>query len=301
MLLAGAAAIASAAASPIFEALRWTAPGTEYEVLASRPATCLHYQADHEQAFQAGQALFNSPTLLGGQATKAGLSCASCHVEGHGNPNFQLAGISDKPGTADVTNSFFSIGRSNGRFDPVPIPDLAVPGKVSRETGGRAMEKFIRNLIVEEFGGEEPSHLTLEALSIYVRALDPCQTNEQRRLQDQWVMIKGALIVAANYSARDKQQEATPLIAAARHQLQLIYERYEGPKFVGERKALLSASQELMRISQMEDAKAQSAAIGKWQQDFTNRLMPQLSRKEDQSLYNPDRLAKLFPPSGKHR
>ncbi|MGF7473737.1 hypothetical protein WFJ45_23635, partial [Salmonella enterica subsp. enterica serovar Minnesota] len=69
-----------------------------------------------------GRAAFNSPLLLGGQAARAGLSCASCHRNGRGNPDFHFPGISGAPGTADVTASLLSSHRGDGQFNPKPIP-----------------------------------------------------------------------------------------------------------------------------------------------------------------------------------
>ncbi|NJS15549.1 MAG: hypothetical protein HC788_14335, partial [Sphingopyxis sp.] len=135
-----------------------------------QPAACV---SDISVDAQAGEALFNSPSLLGGQAAKGGLSCASCHVNGRGNRHFVMTGVSDAPGTADVTNSFFSPARGNGRFDPVVIPDLALPGKVARDPAAAALEPFIRTLIVEEFSGSEPTPAMLGALAAYVRAVRP--------------------------------------------------------------------------------------------------------------------------------
>jgi hypothetical protein len=300
LLLAGAAAMAGAAAPATFEALRWTEPGVEKEILASQPTTCLEYWSEEESFVMAGRALFNTPALLGGQAAKAGLSCASCHVNGRDNPHFLLAGISADPGTADVTNSFFSAARSNGRFDPIPIPDLAALGKITRDPKDPSLERFIRNLIVEEFAGEEPSYYTLETLAFYVRAINACppdgKTRISRSVLDQWIIMGDAVDVASKYATRgDSPKEVNLLIAAARHQLGLISERYAGRKFTRERKELLSASQQLQRIGQMPDAFVQSEALKLWQKQFDGRVLKRLVDKQPQSLYDFSRLAEIFP------
>lgn len=266
------------------------------EVLSTQPSACLSINADLEPSMRAGQALFNTPTLLGGQGAKAGLSCASCHVNGRDNPHFLLAGVSDKPGTADVTNSFFSVARGNGKFDPVAIPDLAAPGKVSREPGSLALEKFIRELIVEEFSGAEPSYTELESLATYVRAIEPCERNDKapmpRNLYDQLAIIKGALRVAESLAVRgDRKEEANHLIAAARHQLGLISERYAGAALHGERAELLRASRRLQGIGQLEKSGAMATALAKWIADF-QKVEAGLNKKIEQSLYNSRQLAK---------
>jgi mono/diheme cytochrome c family protein len=282
-----------AASTPLFETLRWTAPEARLEAVSSQPSACLAYSAGSKSSVQMGQALFNTPTLLGGQAAKAGVSCASCHVNGRDNPHFMLAGVSDKPGTADVTNSFFAAARSNGKFDPVPIPDLAMPGKVSHERGSQALERFIRNLVVEEFSGAEPSETMLKALAAYVRAIEPCKQNDkepmQRHVDDQLIMIDAAYNVAILLAVRDdREQELRLLIAGMRHKLGLIAERYAGKDFTQERQSLLSSSRKLQAIAQQS---VSTRALSAWKKDFDKRLSMQLRRKQEKSLYDPKLLA----------
>jgi hypothetical protein len=287
LLLGGTAALAGAAAAPRFETLRWIAPGTEYVALTSQPSTCLAF----------------TPTLLGGQAAKAGLSCASCHINGRDNPHFLMNGVSERPGTADVSDSFFSAARENGKFDPVPIPDLALPGKVSRQPGRQALEQFIRDLIVDEFAGEEPSYVTLESLATYVRAIKACPRDDKapvpRQLHDQLAIIKGALDVAGQLAARgDRKKEVSLLIAAARHQLGLISERYAGAKLKRERALLLKASRELQHVAESSNGEQ---ALAAWQSRVDKELAERLFRKESLSLYNPERLRTLVAPQRESR
>ncbi len=253
-LIALAALLLGAAATPgtppAFEQLRWTAPGAELALLSEQPATCV---ADDDDMIRGGRALFATPTLLGGQAAKAGLSCASCHINGRDNPHFLLAGVPAGPGTADVTNSFFSAARGNSRFDPVAIPDLAKPGKVSRDPRTRALEAFIRDLIVEEFGGQEPTPAMLDALAAYVRAVRPCPGERRavRRLDDQLLAITDGAVGAQLMIDRADSQGVRLAIAAMRHQLGLIAERYAGPGFARDRNALLASSRELQAIGEI--------------------------------------------------
>lgn len=297
MLAGMAAAGAASAASPaLLETLRWTAPGSEIAALTTQPSACL---SDDPRlplpvAVQAGQALFNSPALLGGQAAKAGLSCASCHANGRDNPHFLMAGVSEQPGSADVTNSFFSAARSNGRFDPVAIPDLALPGKISRDPAGRALEPFIRTLIVDEFAGKEPSGAELDALSAYVRAIGTCPAgtaaNQARRLADQLRLIDQALTGAIAASDSDTALQRA-LIAAARHQLGLIDERYARPGLAPLRAKLLVASRSLGRLTEVQSAPGKrQRALARWQAHFRTGLAVQLGKREGASLYNLEQL-----------
>ncbi|MGH6631769.1 hypothetical protein [Sphingopyxis sp.] len=291
-LFLGVAATPGGAPSA-FEQLRWTAPGAELALLSEQPAACL--AAGDEPRIRAGRALFGAPTLLGGQAAKAGLSCASCHINGRDNPHFLLAGVSAAPGTADVTNSFFSAARGNRRFDPVVIPDLAMPGKVSRDRETRALEAFIRNLIVEEFGGQEPSPATLDVLATYVRAVRACpgERSVGRRLGDQLAAIDDGVAGAQLMIDRADLQGARLSIASMRHQLGLIAERYSGSGLTRERDGLLAASRELQVIGDSDVGRI-IPALGRWKGEFDKRLAKRLRRAEGRSLYDADRLAKTL-------
>ncbi len=283
-LILGAAATPGGA-PPAFEQLRWTAPGAERALLSEQPATCV---AGDDDMIRSGRALFATPTLLGGQAAKAGLSCASCHINGRDNPHFLLAGVSAGPGTADVTNSFFSAARGNARFDPVAIPDLAKPGKVSRDSEARALETFIRNLIVEEFGGQEPTPAMLDALAAYVRAIRPCPGEPRvvRRLDDQLAAIADGAAGARLMAGRSDLQGVRLAIAAMRHQLGLVAERYAGPGFARDRTALLAASRQLQAIGEIADPREVQLALERWKRDFDAGLARRLRGTEARSLYD---------------
>lgn len=282
-------------APPAFEQLRWTAPGSALALLSAQPATCL--AAPDDALVRSGRSLFGAPTLLGGQAAKAGLSCASCHINGRDNPHFLLAGVSSAPGTADVTNSFFSAARGNGRFDPVVIPDLAMPGKIARDPGARALEAFTRNLIVEEFGGQEPTPAMLEALAAYIRALRRCPADRMvsRRLDDQLAAIDDGVTGAASMIDRGDRRGAVLSIAAIRHQLGLIAERYAGPGFARDRAALLAASRELEAVGDIADLARLRPAIERWKIDFEKGPAKRLRHSEGRSLYDAKHLVQVLP------
>lgn len=276
---------ASRADPPAFEQLRWTAPGAGYALLSEQPSACL---ASEEPRVRSGRALFATPTLLGGQAAKAGLSCASCHINGRGNPHFLLAGVSAVPGTADVSNSFFSAVRGNGRFDPVTIPDLAMPGKVSRDAQTKALEPFVRNLIVEEFGGEEPTPAMLDAIATYVRAVARCNLDmpQRRGLIDQLRALDDGMAGAALMLERGDRAGVRLSIAAIRHQLGLIAERYPGS-----RSDLLSASRALQALG---DGNGGLPALRRWKDGFDRGLAQKLRRDEGRSLYDAVQLRKAL-------
>jgi hypothetical protein len=71
-----------------------------------------------------GDLAFNSASLLGGAARRAGMSCGTCHVNGAGNPKLYIPGMSTRPGNFDTTGPLFNPKAHNGALDPVRIPSL---------------------------------------------------------------------------------------------------------------------------------------------------------------------------------
>ncbi|WGS18086.1 MULTISPECIES: hypothetical protein [unclassified Bradyrhizobium] len=55
-----------------------------------------------------GDLAFNSPSVLGGVARQAGMSCGTCHVNGAANPKFYMPKMSGHPGTFDTTGPLFN-------------------------------------------------------------------------------------------------------------------------------------------------------------------------------------------------
>lgn len=274
------------------QALTWIAPNYARVALTRQPATCAAAASDPAEA-EAGRALFHAPQLLGGQAARAGLSCASCHVNGRGNPHFLLPGISATPGTADVSASFFGTARANALFDPKPIPDLALPGKVAHDPASGELERFLRGLIVEEFSGREPGKPALAALAAYVRTIRPCQdrTDEPLTLAIQLDLVRTSVRGAAWFAYRNEPQAAAALVAGARRQLGLIDERFAGPRLAGERRRLLAASRQLQPIA--ESAAPDPAKLSAWLTEFERDLVPRLHRAEPRSLYVPELLTRV--------
>lgn len=122
-----------------------------------------------------GDLAFNSPALLGGIARQAGISCNTCHVAGASNPKFFIPGLSRHPGTFDTTGPLFNAKADNGVFDPVRIPSLrgarylAPYGNDGRTA---SLRDFVRNVIVGEFAGPEPSPAILDAMVAYIQDID---------------------------------------------------------------------------------------------------------------------------------
>lgn len=283
LLLGGAAA---GLKLPLREA-RWLAPGALHKGLSREPAECFAPPADPllRRRAEIGRIAFRTPLLLGGQAARAGLSCASCHRNGRGNPDFVFPGLSGAPGTADVTASLMSSRRGDGRHNPRPIPDLGGPRlglRISQDPGDGKLEEFIRGLVVEEFDGPEPSPTVLEGLGAYVRALRPeaCRGGERRiTLESQLEMAERAVELAATEEGETRRL----LLAAARSQLGAVDERFAIAG--GER------ARALLRLADRELAALRSGLgdIRAWRRHWPERRRA-LLRLEKNSLYDPARL-----------
>jgi len=271
---------------PVREA-RWLAPDSVHAGLSREPSECFARPADplERRRAEIGRAAFRAPLLLGGQAARAGLSCASCHRNGRGNPDFLFPGLSGAAGTADVTASLMSSHRGDGRFNPRPIPDLGGPRealKVSQDRRDRALEGFIRGLIVEEFDGPEPPARVLDGLAAYVRALRPgsCGRGERRvTLFSRLASVEEASELAAAEAGETRRL----LFAAARSQLGAIDERFTISGGESARAVLREADRELRRLRSGE------AGMETWRRRWPG-WKRRLLRLEPASLFDERRL-----------
>jgi len=162
----------SAADTPAPEIINWIHADTDViSALSEEPRECLPPAADIQTTL--GRLAFRSPFLLGGQAARRGLTCQACHGQGQVNSHFFVVGLSDSPGTADVTSFHFSDVLGDEIFNPVPIPSLSdnIEG-VDYAPDTKALEVFVRRLITKEFTGPEPTSEVEAALLSYLRALD---------------------------------------------------------------------------------------------------------------------------------
>jgi cytochrome c peroxidase len=122
-----------------------------------------------------GDMAFSAPSILGGVARKAGISCATCHVNGASNAKLYVPGMSTRAGNFDTTGPLFNPKADNGTLDPVTIPSLrgarylAPYGHDGRLA---SLRDFIHNVIVNEFAGPEPSSAVLDAMVAYIQDID---------------------------------------------------------------------------------------------------------------------------------
>jgi hypothetical protein len=291
LLIAGAALTLAVGAAtpqlPIREA-RWLQSPDIVTDLTQLPTECLDWPDEPEkrESIAIGRAAFRSPLLLGGQAARAGLSCASCHRNGRTNPHFHFPGISGAPGTADVTASLMSKLRGDGVFNPKPIPDLAgdpAKLKVSRDPARKDLERFIHGLIVEEFDGPEPPPAVLAGLAAYVRGLSPaaCPRGGETPItfDDTVFEIDTAVILAEGAFQRGDAPTARVLSASARSGLGRIDERFTDARS----HTLLRAADGELRI--LEQSSAHSPKdFEHWRTTWTPRKL-QLRSAETKSLF----------------
>ena len=276
---------------PIREA-RWLQTRDLAGALVHQPAECRKRYGNPvlERSAEIGRLAFRAPLLLGGQAARAGLSCSSCHRNGRANADFHFPGISDRPGTADVTASLMSSHRGDGIFNPKPIPDLAgdpATLKVSRDPSKEDLKRFIHGLVTQEFDGPEPPAAVLEGLTAYVRSLSrsackgPAMVDVT--LEQALGNIETAVALAQDNFGAGDSPTARFLISAARSTLGAIDEHYQVGRAEETRSILRSADADLRSI-----ALADHVSIGMfsdWRAKWPERSRA-LRSAQSRSLYS---------------
>jgi hypothetical protein len=289
-----------APASPPLNAARWLARGNPITVFTREPDSCLAPPKDEEEAraVAIGRSAFRTPALLGGVASRVGLSCAICHTNGRTNPVFSFPGVSGAPGTADVTSEMLSSHRGDGTFNPKPIPDLAAPADkrlVSREPATRVLEKFIYGVIIEEFDGPRPTVRVLQGLNAYVRAISPRACGRERKVSLATHLADATIAIdsAAYAWGEGDPDTARLMVASARTALDLIDERYSPHALAANRHAVRNADLELEAIQNAIDDRRSDIPVrlAAWRVDMTQWSVA-LKRNETRSLYNPAILTK---------
>ncbi|MBV9911897.1 MAG: hypothetical protein JOZ93_04940 [Sinobacteraceae bacterium] len=122
-----------------------------------------------------GDVAFSSPRLLGAAARRAGVSCATCHINGASNPRLYIPGLSTRAGTFDTTSHFFNPQADDGVLNPLTIPSLRgahLLAPYGHDGRTPSLREFVRNVIVNEFAGAEPSAAFLDALVMYIEDID---------------------------------------------------------------------------------------------------------------------------------
>jgi len=142
-----------------------------------RPREVFHSEITgrRSELIKLGNLAFSSPSILGNVAQQAGISCETCHVNGAGNAKFFMPKMSTRPGNFDTTGPLFNPKADNFILDPVRIPSLrgarylAPYGHDGRMP---SLHDFVRNVIVNEFAGPEPSPVIVDAIVAYIHDID---------------------------------------------------------------------------------------------------------------------------------
>jgi cytochrome c peroxidase len=142
-----------------------------------RPREVFHSEITGRRSdlIKLGNLAFSSPSILGNVAQQAGISCETCHVNGAGNARLFVPKMSTRPGNFDTTGPLFNPKADNGVLDPVRIPSLRGARYLAPYgADGRmpSLRDFVRNVIVNEFAGAEPSPAILDAIVAYIQDID---------------------------------------------------------------------------------------------------------------------------------
>jgi len=122
-----------------------------------------------------GDMLFDSPQIFGNPARDLGIACSTCHNRSDVNQRLFIPGASHQPGAIDVDGAFFNPIFNDRRDDPLDIPSLRglrFTGPYGRDGRFASLRDFTRNVIVNEFGGAEPTPFMLDALVAYLLEFD---------------------------------------------------------------------------------------------------------------------------------
>ncbi|GAB5377786.1 MAG: hypothetical protein AcusKO_42480 [Acuticoccus sp.] len=122
-----------------------------------------------------GDMLFDSPEIFGDPARGLGIACSTCHNRSDINNRFFIPGVSHQAGAADVDGAFFNPLFNDRRSDSLDIPSLRglrFTGPYGRDGRFASLREFTRNVIVNEFSGDEPTPFMLDALVAYLFEFD---------------------------------------------------------------------------------------------------------------------------------
>ena len=122
-----------------------------------------------------GDLAFSSPNMLGDVARRAGVSCSTCHVNGASNSAFFIPGLSTRHGNLDTTGAIFNPPADDHVLNPLTIPSLRGArflGPYGHDGRQVSLRTFVRNVIVDEFGGAEPSARVLDAMVAYIEDIE---------------------------------------------------------------------------------------------------------------------------------
>jgi len=266
------------------------------EELTSKPVECLQNDPAQATQIQIGRLAFESPALLGGQAARMRLSCASCHPSARHDRAFYIEQISTESGTANVAHHFFSEDAVGKSTVAAPIPDLAdrKQASISDRTSAEFKAK-LADLIQREFTGETPPESVIRGLQWYLAAVDTkhCVDPSKRiavTLNQDWQRLKQAIAVLEKEIQNSDQSSIAFWIRTARFRLEAIYQRFGLNQDLEIDSALVKSSRLLQKTRMANSLSAQQRLLNQWQIEAT-KLITQLREAETKSAYSFERLA----------
>ncbi|MEM9442147.1 MAG: cytochrome c peroxidase [Pseudomonadota bacterium] len=169
-----------ALADPYVKLAPWLPPGSDVNHHKPRPRLALRFEeqgVDERNLFIVayGNMLFSSAEILGKPARSLGIACSTCHPQSGTNQHFFITGISPHGGAVDVDSSFFNARFNDYHSDALDIPSLRglrFTGPYGRDGRFASLRDFTRHVIVNDFAGQEPTPLVLDALVAYMLEFD---------------------------------------------------------------------------------------------------------------------------------
>lgn len=289
---------------PVLSELKWIHSEVDaVAALTSQPPECFAEPATRDLARRArlGRVAFRSPFLLGGVAARVGMSCDTCHRNGHDNPDFFVAGVSGGPGTADVTGAVFSRRRDDGKPNPVRIPSLLDASSAppfGTVLPAPDLRSFIHTAVVDEFQGEPPLEAVVEGLILYLQALQasacPERSREARTFEASASDLLQTFDVLIESRRESEGRVARFVVLSLRAELERVYRRFPPDVFVRER--LIEHSRalskfELRLIRPNEDTSATELVA---ERAALEEALSVLGREVPRSYYEPKVLQKVL-------
>ncbi len=162
------------------EVAQWLPPGSNLNDQDPLPRLVLNFEErgiDEKELplIAYGDMLFDSPVIFGEPARALGVACSTCHNRSDINQSFFIPGVSHQAGALDVDGEFFNPFFNDRRADSLDIPSLRglrFTGPYGRDGRFGSLREFTRNVIVNEFGGKEPTSFMLDALIAYLLEFD---------------------------------------------------------------------------------------------------------------------------------
>ncbi len=263
---------------------------SQLKALSQQPPECI--VASDDPRYSLGRLAFNSPRLLGGQAGRMGLNCASCHPSARTNIDFFITQISDKPGSADISHHFLSSQGGDDVFNPKPIPDLADFEKLRfQDRSSISFDKLLTQLIEVEFDGQTPTHEVFNALRFYLQKNDTrhCESPNsiiRRDFKTDWALIDNGLD-SLQESLRVQDIDTIRFISnSMRSTLETFHRFYSIETVRSIDTKLIEVSRSLQTLSMERDDARRRNLVMTLKRSLA-RLKPELHRHQENSFYNP--------------